>query len=59
MARMLTDDELLENYKMRCSEKEYNIFVRDFEQSKIAMRDIVEQMTPDMLSGIAKNDVEK
>lgn len=59
MGKLLTDEELLENYRMRCSEKEFAIFKRDFEQSRIAIMDLLNQMTPDMLGGIAKNDAEK
>ena len=60
MGYTMTDEELLENYKLHCaSQKEFNIFERDYNQSKIAMKELVEQMTPEMLQGVAKDEHEK
>ena len=59
MGKLLTDEELLENYRMRCSEKEFELFRKDFEQSKINLMLLWSQMTPDMFGGIANTDEEK
>lgn len=59
MGRMLTDDELLEKLSYHCSEKEYNIFVDDFNKTKMALKETTEQMSEQMLNGIAQNEEEK